>query len=46
MNLVDVILEKEKALVLGKLRTITLTKGDLQILMRIFLKSDNEELIK
>ena len=39
-------LEKGKGPTLGKHRTITLIEGDLQILMRIFLKAKEEELIE
>ena len=46
LNIVDVMLEKGKGPTLGKLRTITLIEGDLQILMRIFLKAKDEELIE
>jgi len=46
MNIVDATLEKGKGPVLGKLRTITLIEGDLQILMRIFLFSYEQELIE
>jgi len=45
-NIVDVMLEKGKGPRLGKLRTITLIEGDLQILMRIFLDAKNKELIE
>jgi len=39
-------LEKGKGPKLGKLRTITLIEGDLQILMRIFMDGKNNELIE
>ena len=39
-------LEKGKGLVLGKLRNITLIKGDIQINMCIKLWVDEEELIE
>ena len=40
MNIIDAMLEKGKGPVLGKLRTVTLIEGDLEILMRIFLYAD------
>jgi len=43
---VEACLEKGKGPILGKLRYITLIKGDLQIGMRIALNSDEEELIE
>ena len=46
MNLIDAILEKRKGPVLGKLRIITLIEGDLQMLMRMFLQAEEEELIE
>ena len=46
LNIVDMMLEKGKGPTLGKLRTITLIEGDLQILMRIFLNAKDEELIE
>ena len=39
-------LEKEKGLVLGKLRMITLIEGDLQIIIRRYLRADSQELIE
>ena len=45
-NIVDIMLEKGKGPKLGKLRTITLIEGDLQILMRIFMDGKNNELIE
>ena len=46
LKLVDVTLEKGKGPVLGKLRSIKLIEGDLQISMRIFLHSGKQELIE
>ena len=45
-KLVDTILEKGKGPILGKLKTITLIEGDLQIMMRMYLNAPEEELIK
>ena len=45
-SLVETTLEEGKGLVLGRLRSITLIEGDLQINMRIYLRIDKEELIK
>ena len=46
IKLVDAILEKGKGPILGKLKTITLIEGDLQIMMRMYLNALEEELIK
>ena len=46
LNLVAIILENSKGPMLGKLRSITLIEGDLQIMMQIHLKSDKEEMIE
>jgi len=46
LNIIDVMLEKGKGPKLGKLRTITLIEGDLQLLMRIFLDGSTNELIE
>ena len=46
LNLVEMILEKGKGLIIGKLRSITSIEGDLQINMRIHLRADKEELIE
>ena len=40
------IIEKGKGPVLGKLRNITLIEGDLQMMMRHHLYSENEEMIE
>jgi len=45
-KITDVILEKGKGPRLGKLRTITLIEGDLQLLMRIFLNATDQETIE
>jgi len=39
----DIILEKGKGPILGKLRTIQLIKADLQLMMRIFIGARNDE---
>ena len=39
-------LEKGKGHLLGKLRTITLIEGDLQMIMRMHLDSEKEEFMK
>ena len=46
LKLVDTMLEKGKGPIIGKLRNITLIEGDMQIGMRIFLSTDEEELIE
>ena len=46
LKLVDVTLEKGKRPIISKLRTITLIEWDLQILMRKYLNSEDEELIE
>ena len=43
VKLLAVILEKGKGPIIGKLRTIQLIEGDLQILMRIFIGGRNDE---
>jgi len=45
-KIVDVILDKGKGMILGKLRTITLIEADLQYIMRIFLNDEKEERIE
>ena len=45
-KIVDVILNKGKGMVLGKLRTITLIEADLQYIMRIYLNDNEDELIE
>ena len=40
------IIEKGKGPVLGKLRNITLIEGDLQMMIRYHLYSENEEIIE
>ena len=42
MNVLDVLLNKGKGLILGKLRTIQLIEVDLQLVMRIFLGCRNK----
>ena len=44
LNLVDITLEKGKGQIIGKLRMITLIEGDLQILIRKYLRSESEKL--
>ena len=46
LKIVDITIEKGKGLVLGKFRNIQLIKAALQILMRIYLRLEGEELIK
>ena len=46
MKILDIVIEKGKELILGKLRIIQLIEADLQLLMRIFMGSRNEGLIK
>ena len=46
MNLIDATLEKGKGSIIGKLKTIMLIEGDLQILMRKYLRSKSKELIE
>ena len=41
MKVLDVILEKDKGPIIGKLRTIQLIEADLQLLMRIFTGGRN-----
>ena len=43
IKLLAVILEKGKGPIIGKLRTLQLIEGDLQILMRIFIGGRNDE---
>jgi len=45
-NIVDVILDKGKGMIIGKLRTITLIEADLQYVMRIYLNDEQEERIE
>ena len=42
LKILDIILEKRKERVLGKLRTIQLIKEDSQLLMRIFVRGRND----
>ena len=46
VDILDVMIEKDKGLVLGKLRIITLIEADLQFVMRIFLGDEIEEMIE
>ena len=46
MKILDIVIEKDKGPILGKLRTIQLIEADLQLLMRIFMGSRNKDLIK
>jgi len=46
LKVLDVILEKGKGPVIGKLRTIQLIEADLQLLMRIFIGSRNNKNIE
>ena len=46
IKVLDVILEKGKGPVLGKLRTIQLIEADLQLLMRIYIGERNKEVIE
>ena len=46
LNLIDVMLEKGKVPIIRKLRIIILIEGDLQILMRKYLRSKSKELIE
>ena len=46
LKVLDIILEKGKGPILGKLRNITLIEGDIQINMRIQLSSGGEEKIE
>ena len=41
--MLDIILEKGKGLILGKLRTMQLIEADLQLIMRIFVGGWNDE---
>ena len=43
LKILDIILEKGKGPILGKLRTIQLYEADLQLLMRIFIGGRNDE---
>ena len=43
MKVLDIILEKEKEPILGKLRTIQLIEADLQLIIRIFIRERNDE---
>ena len=45
-NLIDITLEKGKGPIIKKFRIITLIEGDLQILMRKYLRSESEDLIE
>ena len=45
-KIVDVILDKGKGMVIGKLRTITLIEADLQCIMRMYLNDEKEEIIE
>ena len=45
-KILDTILNKEKVMVLGKIRRITLIEANLQYVMRIYLNNDVEELIE
>ena len=42
----EICIEKGKGHILGKLRNLQLIKEDLQIMMRMFLSSDREEIIE
>ena len=44
--ILEICIEKRKGLLLGKLWNLQLIKRDLQIIMRIFLSIDEEELIE
>ena len=46
MKILDIVIEKGKELILGKLRIIQLIEADLQLLIRIFMGSRNEDLIE
>jgi len=46
LDILDVMIGKEKGLVLGKLCIITLIEADLQYIMRIFLGNEVEEMIE
>jgi len=43
LKVLDIILEKGKGPILGKLRTIQLIEADFQLLMRVFIGSRNDE---
>ena len=46
MKVLDIILEKGKGSILGKLRTIQLIEANMQLLMRIFVGRRNDENIE
>lgn len=46
LDILDVILDKGKDLIIGKLWTIQLIKADFQLIMRIFLGSRNVSMIE
>jgi len=46
LDILDVMIEKGKGIVLGKLRIITLIEADLQYMMRIYLGDEEEEMIE
>ena len=46
LDILNVIIEKEKGLVLGNLHIIMLIEADLQYIMRIFLGDEVEEMIE
>ena len=46
MKTLDIIIEKGKGLVLGKLRTIQLIEADLQLVMRILVNNRNKHRIE
>ena len=46
MKILEICIEKGKGSRIRKLRNLQLIEGNLQIIMRIFLNSDKEEIIK
>ena len=46
MKVLDIMLDKGKGIIIGKLRTIQLVEADLQLLMRIFVGNRTSGLIK
>ena len=46
LKILEICIEKGKGPLLGKLRNLQLIEGDLQIMMRMFLSIDEEELIE